>query len=867
MANIIWYRVPFKYLPPKVLHLDLLSAILMSANTSLRLPQPNDRLVVVSSGGTLGYCNKMLDTNPPVPCGRAIYLKVCRGIDKPEHAGMYYEAQKLTRLKCGESTSFTAVTHFICWRPDLELAYINEEERAAFDARFMNNVETIINMPLTPRKDGLRYTGDQPLNLPPLSPFRFPSPRPPSTPSSLRTSNARSRNPSPLKQAFPGYGQSLSSPTRSPARDATPGAAEEHSGDDGLSNISGTTTAGESVAPDICSGDSNTAVCLKRAKFAKKCSFRSCKSCCINQQLTSGMDCKLTDHRRGAQAQKPDTVPEASMAASSSSQPTVMYGGPKPLALAHYEARSRAYAEANHLIIQASTDRKRLAQMDARRVELKYWNREDDEPLLLSVEFVNFPMCQLSSLCNDEKGLLGITGDTSLISLYDAPRAVWISQKASMGYKLEHKGTSVPTLLLRSIGATRTDGMKEAERQVAISVGRAPNRTQPILIDFDGDMDDTARTPQMSLKRPLSPSAMSYDESRPKQKPRPAEPAVALNLSTSSHASRPLVKPNRKCSEPVSRSTRNESEQLSAHAPWPLRYFSPMERGLTRVSDARKSDLTGTAVQRFEQHFHTPYKRTAYYTHLNTLSYAPPRLRQHFREMDGATWSHFRSTVLKVYEGDRDVSSRLKGGRESGKGVHNQTHRRAEPTPEAIEAADKWLWDVPSPLKTRRVEDHKDALDEVWEEPSASSFYDDYLNSLVASKSTADVGISDKSSIWNYGPQVLELILQCLRQIFAEAMYTHHDDLQLDYKRFLQVIMLPETMTLLLQEDSPNSTTDELLQAVRNAVNISQAVETPVGQREIKREDDGVATDFLSSFSLVIEDGKEIIVLSDDDEQ
>ncbi|KAH6890811.1 hypothetical protein BKA70DRAFT_1234225 [Coprinopsis sp. MPI-PUGE-AT-0042] len=411
-------------------------------------------------------------------------------------------------------------------------------------------------------------------------------------------------NPSPSETGFPGYGQSLSSPTRSPARDATPGAAgatqsaaEEHSGDNGLSNISGTTTAGESVAPDICSGDSNTA---------------------------------LTDHRRGAQAQKPDTVPEASLAASSSSQPTVMYGGPKPLAPAHYEARSRAYAEANHLIIQASTDRKRLAQMDASAG----LSLEDDEPLLLSVEFVNFPMCQLSSLCNDEKGLLGITGDTSLISLYDAPRAVWISQKAR----------------------------------------RAPNRTQPILINFDGDMDDTAGTPQMSLKRPLSPSVMSYDESRPKQKPRPAEPAVALNLSTSSHASRPL--------ERIRTAFRSRAMAIEV--------LFPMERGLTRVSDARKSDLTGTAVQRFEQHFHTPYKRTAYYTHLNTLSYAPPRLRQHFREMDGATWSHFRSTVLKVYKGDRDVSSHLKGGRESGRVSTIRLIGQSQ-QPEAIEAADKWL--------------------------------------------------------------------------------------------------------------------------------------------------------------------------------
>ena len=61
----------------------------------VRLPEPNDRLVVVSTKGTLGVCDELIGS---APCNKDIYLKVCRGVSRPEHAGMHYEAVSLLYL-------------------------------------------------------------------------------------------------------------------------------------------------------------------------------------------------------------------------------------------------------------------------------------------------------------------------------------------------------------------------------------------------------------------------------------------------------------------------------------------------------------------------------------------------------------------------------------------------------------------------------------------------------------------------------------------------------------------------------------------------------------------------------------------------
>ncbi|KAF5339768.1 hypothetical protein D9611_009053 [Ephemerocybe angulata] len=151
-----------------------------------------------------------------------------------------------------------------------------------------------------------------------------------------------------------------------------------------------------------------------------------------------------------------------------------------------------------------------------------------------------------------------------------------------------------------------------------------------------------------------------------------------------------------------------KAEPLSGHAPWPLKYFRPMEDGLRRINDEGTSNLTGSNQEKFEQEFrNTPFKKTAYYKHMNTFLYAPIALRDYFRGLgysDAATWERFRKRVLELYKGsDPDVYSRLTGGA-SGKGRANTTQRKAEPTTAAIHKADTWIATQKSPASHALVE-------------------------------------------------------------------------------------------------------------------------------------------------------------------
>lgn len=306
-------------------------------------------------------------------CTESLYLKVCRGINRePERVGKYYEAVSVSFQCMKVSTSVEnrltgiVVTHFIRWRADLGRAWVDEEGEIHFYEQFINNTDSLIDLPPTPHSaDGEHQPdGALPLDMDALHelyggsnlPSSPTTPRRPFYPGTGRAVGGMPHMPSSLKQSTLA-GEPSTSRTATPALPPTTAPSASHLAQ---------TPSNSSVVPaGKCNGPifSNQRDSTKCSKLSHKCTFKFCKKRCFEKQQQLTTPCALNGHRIVEPVRS--TSP-----ATARGDVVELWNGPKPLDPIHYEARKQALNRADQAVAISHTQR----ELEARTFVLaRHW--------------------------------------------------------------------------------------------------------------------------------------------------------------------------------------------------------------------------------------------------------------------------------------------------------------------------------------------------------------------------------------------------------------------------------------------------------------------------------------------------------------
>ena len=110
----------------------------------------------------------------------------------------------------------------------------------------------------------------------------------------------------------------------------------------------------------------------ERSKAHASCTWNGCKKCCIKHQIEFSAECKVPDHRKGAQQKRTKDSEAISTPEGGTGS---FYKGPKPLAPGHYASRELDIARKEHQIHRTVTERKELEKIEGTCAEIRYFSK------------------------------------------------------------------------------------------------------------------------------------------------------------------------------------------------------------------------------------------------------------------------------------------------------------------------------------------------------------------------------------------------------------------------------------------------------------------------------------------------------------
>ncbi|KAF5320562.1 hypothetical protein D9611_010673 [Ephemerocybe angulata] len=118
-----------------------------------------------------------------------------------------------------------------------------------------------------------------------------------------------------------------------------------------------------------------------------------------------------------------------------------------------------------------------------------------------------------------------------------------------------------------------------------------------------------------------------------------------------------------------------------------------------------------------------------------------------------------------------------------------------------------------------RVEAFEDVLYEIWLDPSPSQFYTAFLERVKVlgtyNKAASMKGDKDHIGAGYYGEKGLTIISNVLQLLFDESAYCHKETTGMSYIDFLWTILIPETLTCLVQDDLGDATPEDVVKVIQ----------------------------------------------------